>query len=177
MGVRPVVAVFAAAVVTVAAACGTHTFVARKPAVRVLAKSGCPKTIAGYHDVTNLNNTRGSTLLPASTPTGVLLCGYGSEFEGSRFKSSRTLTVAQAISLAAVINRIRLGPDTTSHSCPPDTGLVTIFAFTYQGEPDVDLWWHADGCEGLDNGFRIGVETANPSFYNGFMGEMQRLHR
>ena len=169
-------AILAATIVVVATACGAPRFTARKPAVRVLAQSGCPKTISGYHDVANSKNARGSRLLPSSATSGVLLCGYGSELEGSKLKGPRTLTVAQANSLASVINRIHLGVDTSSHSCPYDSGLVTIFAFTYQGEPDVDLWWHRDGCEGLDNGFRIGGETANPSFYNGFMGEMQRLH-
>jgi len=175
MGVHRV-AILAAAVVVVTTACGAHTFAAGKPAVRVSAESGCPKTIAGYHDVTNSKNARGPRLLPSSTPTGVLLCGYGSEFEGSKFTGSRNLTVAQAGTLAAVIDRIHLGAGPGNHTCPYDSGLVTIFAFTYQGEPDVDLWWHRDGCEALDNGFRLGGETANPSFYNGFMGEMQRLH-
>ncbi|MDP9336340.1 MAG: hypothetical protein M3Q30_23915 [Actinomycetota bacterium] len=105
----------------------------------------------------------------------MLLCGYGSEFQGSKFMGSRTLTVTQASSLAAVINRIHLGAGRSSHTCPNDAGLVTIFVFTYQREPDVDLWWHRDGCEALDNAFRIGVETANPSFDHGFMGEMQRV--
>ena len=157
-------------------ACGSHnTFAASKPAVRVLAKTGCPMTIAGYHDVTNLKNPHGSTLLPSPEPTSVMSCVYDSAARGSRLEGSHIRAVAQAGALASAINRIHLGDDVGAHSCPPSIGLVTIFAFTYRGEPDVDLWWHRDGCQTLDNGFRIGSETGNPSFYDGFMGEIQRL--
>jgi hypothetical protein len=171
-----------AAALLVLAACTSGTsaagkYKARTPALRVLAKSGCPKSLAGYHDVTNMKNAHGATLLPSSRPTGVLLCGYGSEFDGGKFKGSRTFTAAQATSLASVINRIHLGSDTGMHSCPPDVPGVTVFAFTYPNEPDVNLWWYNGGCQSLDNGFRIGSETGNRTFYEGFMGAMQRLHR
>jgi hypothetical protein len=157
------------------AACSSGKQAASGAAVRVLAKEGCPKTVAGYRDVTNMKNARGSTLLPTAQPTGVLLCGYGSQ--GTEFKGQRTFTAAQATSLADVINRIHLGRDTGIHSCPPERSSATIFVFTYDGEPDVDLWWHDSGCQSLTNGIRIGTETGNASFYEGFMGEMQRLHR
>jgi hypothetical protein len=160
----------------IASACATHTtFTAGKPAVRVLAKTGCPKTIAGYHDVTNSRNARSSTLLPPSAPMGVLSCVYDSAHDGRKLERALTRPAAQARSLATVINRIHLGYDTRAHTCPPSTGLVTIFAFTYEGNPDVDLWWLRDGCQSLDNGSHIGFEVGNPSFYKGFMGEVQRL--
>jgi hypothetical protein len=154
---------------------GAHTFVARKPAVRVEAKTGCPKAIASYRDVTNLKNARGPRLLPSSTPTGVLSCVYDSVRVGRTLERSVNRRAGQAKSLATVINRIHLGYDTHIHSCPPSTGLVTIFAFTFQGDPDVDLWWQRDGCQTLDNGFQVADETGNPSFYSGFISEVQHL--
>ncbi len=170
-------AAIALCVVTLmASACSTHnTFAAGKPAVSILEATGCPRTITGYQDVSNSKNARGSTLLPSRTPTGVFSCVYGSAKDGGKLEGSRILTVAQASALATVINRVHLGEDMGVHSCPPSIGLVTIFAFAYRGDPDVDLWWQRDGCQSLDNGFKIGVEAANPSFYSGFMGEIQRL--
>ena len=159
-----------------ASACSTHTYAARKPAVRVTATSGCPKALTGYQDVTNLKNARGPRLLPSATPSGVLSCVYDSVRDGRTLERSLTRPAAQARALATVINRIHLGYDTHTHSCPPSTGLVTIFAFTFQQSPDVDLWWQRDGCQTLDNSFQVGDETGNPSFYNGFFSEVQHLH-
>jgi len=82
----------------------------------------------------------------------------------------------QATTLAKIINRIDLKVDTGVAHCPADVGRINILAFSYQASGDVDLWWIASGCQELDNGYVAAGETANPSFYDDFMGPMQRLH-
>jgi hypothetical protein len=88
---------------------------------------------------------------------------------------TRRLDNAKAAALADVINRIDLKPPVGAHGCPMDNGLTNIVVFSYRSSPDVDLWWHASGCQGLDNSYDGAGETANPTFYDGFMGAMQRL--
>jgi hypothetical protein len=169
------VALVLATIVTVGACGAGPHYAVGTPAVRVLAKSGCPKAIAGDHDVKNEGDAHGSTLLPSLRPTGGIVCGYKWTYPPARLQESRRLDVARARTLAAVINRIHLGQASGMTNCPMDTGLVRIFVFTYRAAPDVDLWWKADGCQTLDNGFRIGIEGGNPSFYDDFYDEVQNL--
>ena len=82
----------------------------------------------------------------------------------------------QATTLARIINRIDLKVYAGASHCPSANGRTNIFAFSYRSDGDVDLWLSASGCQELDNGYVAAGETANPSFYDGFMGAMQRLH-
>jgi hypothetical protein len=85
------------------------------------------------------------------------------------------LDQAQAGMLAAVVRKLDLQPPTGRVSCPIDFNVVTVIGLAYPGRPDVGLWYHASGCQTLDNG-RIGsAETANPSFYQGFLSTINRL--
>ena len=52
---------------------------------------------------------------------------------------------------------------------------ITILAFSYAGRADADVWWHASGCQSLDNGYVATTETVNPSFYNNLGKAIQHL--
>jgi hypothetical protein len=144
----------------------------RTPASRVAVASGCPRTIKGSRDVDNPVGERGPLLLPSLAPTAALVCAYGT---GGPLTGQRLLGIAQAQSLATVINRLDLKPDIGIHSCPEDADSIDILALSFRDRADVDLRWHASGCQSLDNGYIGAGETANPSFYNGFIGFMQHL--
>jgi hypothetical protein len=47
--------------------------------------------------------------------------------------------------------------------------------FAYVGPSDIDLWYHASGCQDLDNGYISSEEGGNPTFYNGFQPLVARL--
>ena len=170
---------FVVATVIVACSCGsTHQVVAPTPLakVRVLVGVGCPRTTVRDRDVSNPSTGPRQQLLPSAIPTAGLICYFGSEF-GNNLVGRQKLDAVQASALAAVVNRIELKSSNGPTSCPIGTGFLNIiFAFSYGTGSDVDLWMHASGCETLDNGYVSGGEGGNPSFYNGFMGAMQRLH-
>lgn len=144
----------------------------RTPTLRVAVASGCPSSLARSKDVDNPVGERGPLLLPSVAPTAALVCAYGT---GTSLTGQHLLGTSQAEPLATVINRLDLKPDIGIHSCPEDVGAVDILAFSFRGRADVDLWWHASACQSLDNGYVGAGETANPSFYSGFMGFMQHL--
>jgi hypothetical protein len=85
------------------------------------------------------------------------------------------LDQAQADLLASVVRKLDLRPPTGTTACPIDFDVVAVIGLAYPGRSDVGLWYHASGCQTLDNG-RIGsVETGNPSFYQGFLSTINRL--
>jgi hypothetical protein len=150
----------------------------RPPAVRVTVASGCPATITGYRDVNNPVGARGPLLLPSGTPTGAVICTYAAALVGDgALTQSRALDAADATSLADALNRVAIVPDIGAHGCTNDTGSVSILAFSYAGRPDADVWWHASGCQSLDNGYVVTAAIANPSFYNDFIATIHNLIR
>jgi hypothetical protein len=155
--------------------CSSTNQVLRTPQVRVLVSAGCVRTITRDQDVSNSSSVPRQHLLPSATPTAALICYYGSRRPGV-LNGEQQLDSVQATTLAKVINRIDLKVSSGVAHCPMANGRTNIFAFAYQTGGDVDLWMDASGCEGLDNGYVAGGETANPSFFVGFMGAMQRLH-
>lgn len=52
---------------------------------------------------------------------------------------------------------------------------MAIIVFSYRSHPDADLWYHASGCETLDNGYISAFEGGNPGFYEKFMPELASL--
>jgi len=145
----------------------------RTPAVRVVVSKGCPAKIPGVVDVRNPRSVNGRTLLPAHVPTAGLMCAYGPD--GASL-GSRLLSQTEASAFATVINRVRFAADGGPLSCPMDSGRIYVLAFAYRDAPDADLWWHASGCQSLDNGTKLTIEGGNPSFYLGFDEAAQRLH-
>jgi hypothetical protein len=137
--------------------------------IRVTIAGGCPRSVAGYSDVSNPAASK--EMVPAAPKKG-LICLYGSSFAGSKLIGDKSLNRAMAAELARVIDKIQPTPGSQGPSgagCPADVGSAAILVFGYAGQPDQDLWYHDSGCESLDNHQLTVTETANPSFYNGFM--------
>jgi len=145
----------------------------RTPAVRVLVSKGCPSEIRDAVDVNNPSGADWHTLLPDKKPTAGLMCAFGPE--GTPL-GSRLLSPAEASTFATAINRVQIKEASGLTTCPPDSGRIYVLAFAYADVPDADLWWHATGCQFLDNGTKQTIEGGNPSFYNGFDGAAQQLH-
>ena len=89
--------------------------------------------------------------------------------------STRELDKAEAGELAEAIRMLDLTAPSGAVACGMDLGMVAIIVLEYPNVGDVGLWYHADGCQSLDNG-RIGAwEVGNPSFYTGFDSVVDRL--
>jgi len=153
------------------------------PRIRVTLKSGCPESIARYADVENQDAALEQGLVPPGDPTAGLICLYGTttpsnDFNGNALQRSVILSSNAASELAQAVGAIRLGfAGGKVHSCPVDLvgGPMEIIVLGYAAEPDVNLWYGATGCPGLDNGFVEAGATGNLSFGNGFMPVIQRL--
>jgi hypothetical protein len=142
------------------------------PKVHVTIVGGCPTSIAGYVDVSNNGGDLTSTMLPAATPTAGLICRYNPAYNSTHpsiLAHASVLSVTAARTLARSANAISTGSaGSGSGSCPADNGLTDVVVFGYAGQADVDLWYHASGCQGVTNGYISGGEGGNPSFYSGF---------
>ena len=156
------------------------------PRIHITAAQGCPTSIKDVADVANPPRDVATRLLPRESPSGALICRYSRGrpdlsgligLVGQGPPAGRTtLGVGDAAQLARAIDRIRLGwAGPSIANCPNDQALTDVLVFTYQGRPDIDLWYHAGGCQFLDNGFIEATEIANPSFYNGFLMAMNRV--
>ncbi|HAM01973.1 MAG TPA: hypothetical protein DCQ30_07055 [Acidimicrobiaceae bacterium] len=146
------------------------------PRVRVTLAGGCPTQLGGVVDVSNVSNSIMSQMLPAADPVAGLVCLYGSRSgltsspQRADLADSVDLSATNAGRLAQAVNAIRLGSTGTgATSCPVDFDLVDVVVLAYTAHSDVDLWYHASGCETLDNGFVVASEGANPSFSDGFV--------
>jgi hypothetical protein len=85
------------------------------------------------------------------------------------------LAAGDATRLSAVINRISLKSPTGPITCPADSGARIVLAFIYGPGRTVDLWFHPEGCQHLDNGDVAADEMANRSFYSDFDGAFCRM--
>jgi hypothetical protein len=103
------------------------------------------------------------------------MCAFGPD---GMSLGSRLLSQEEAVAFASAINRVELQDNhpRLPHTCPLDNGRMYVLAFAYRRIPAADLWWHASGCQWLDNGTRLAAEGGNPSFYTGFMGAAALLH-
>jgi hypothetical protein len=123
-------------------------------------------------DISNPGGNLTSQLLPAGKPSAGLICRYNSSIgdgHPSALAHATVLSTTAAQTLARSANAIWTGSaGSSSMSCPSDTGLYDVIVFSYPSQPDVDLWYHTSGCQGVDNGYISGGEDGNPSFYNGF---------
>ena len=149
--------------------------VSRVPKLRVDMASGCPASVAAYQDV--VNTFPGPPLVPANPKMG-LICRYGPSTGTpgpARLERQTRLDQTQAGLLAGAVRQLSLAPPAGISHCPADFGLVAVIGFSFPGRPAVGLWYHASGCQTLDNG-RIGsFEGGNPSFYSRFLSVVDRL--
>ena len=138
------------------------------PYIRVDIRKGCPGTLDGYMDVTNTSRDLAKAMLPSGAPLTAIVCRYrgpGPGEHGTHLARRTNLSQTDARNLARTINQIRLGSDGDAPtSCPMDQGVNNIIVFGYPHGPDIDLWFHPQGCSFLDNGFVFGGEPANLSY-------------
>jgi hypothetical protein len=150
-------------------------YVSHAPKLRLDVAAGCPTSVAAYQDV--VNTFPGPPMVPARPKSG-LICRYGPSMatpRPARLERQTRLDPGEASLLAATVRQLDLKPPAGVSSCPADFGVVAVIAFSYAGRPDTGLWYHASGCQSLDNG-RIGAfEGGNPSFYNRFLNTVDRL--
>ena len=156
---------------------GPTRYPRRGRALHVLAASGCPRSIAGYQDVSNADEGLTERMLPKERPIGGMICAFGSPFPANPHTVRRvSLTRAEAWRLAETIDRMRfVSAGNSRQSCPNDQDLNDVIVFAYSTRADVDLWYHTSGCSYLDNGFVVVNEVANPSFYDSFVPMIARL--
>ena len=146
--------------------------VSRSPKLRVDVAAGCPASVSAYQDV--VNTFPGPPLVPPGPDAG-LICRYVGPPGPRQLARQTRLDEAQAQVLAEAVRSLSLRPPAGVAMCPADFDTNALIGFSYLGRPDVGLWYHASGCQSLDNG-RIGsFETANPSFYNGFLVTIDRF--
>jgi hypothetical protein len=123
--------------------------------VRVTVAGGCPAGDRGVVGVSNPGSGLSDALLPAAPPTAALICAYGGlnpPHVFGLFKRVR-LPVGEARRLAQQARRLPLGHiDGDVTSCPEDSALFDVIAFSYAGSPDVDLGYKASGCQSIGNG-------------------------
>jgi len=157
---------------------GPLWYVSRSPKLRVNVAAGCPPSIGTYQDVVN---TFPGPPLVAAGPVRGLICRYLPRLSSrpGRLVHQVRLTRAEAQTLSGAVRSLGLappaGPVNGVAHCPADFGTIALIGFSYAARPDIGLWYETSGCQTLDNG-RIGAwETANPSFYNRFLGTVNRL--
>jgi hypothetical protein len=145
--------------------------VSRSPKLHVDVAASCPRSVSAYQDVAN--TFAGPPLVPANPYRGLICRYYGAPHTGSLGRQTR-LDAAQAAGLANVVRKLDLKPPVLA-MCPMDNGAFALIGLSYHGRADVGLWYATSGCQTLDNG-RIGAaEVANPSFYVGFEGAINKL--
>lgn len=149
--------------------------VSNSPKLKVQVATGCPAKVGGFRDV--VNTFSGPPLVPAAPAAG-LVCRYvpvlATKNPGKLVRST-PLSQAQATKLATLVRKLSLKPPVGAISCPADTEAVALIAFSYSSGAHVALWYHASGCETLDNGAIGSFEMGNPAFYNGFLTGIDKL--
>ena len=129
--------------------------IASGPRLRVTVAGGCPPSDQGDVGVTNPGRGLDHALLPPGRPSSALICVYGGLNAKARLNLARhvAVPVGGAARLSRQALRIQLGhTDGGTFSCPLDDGSIDVVAFHYAAGPDVDLWYHATGCEDVANG-------------------------
>jgi len=150
---------------------GSAWHFSRSPKLRVDVAAGCPRTVTA-RDV--VNTFPGPPLVPAGPAAGLVCRYYGLPHLGQLGRQTR-LGATQAGALAGVVRALDLKAPPVTEMCPLDIGSFAVIGFSYHGRPDVGLWYITSGCESVDNGVLGSTEVANPSFYVGFEGSINRL--
>jgi hypothetical protein len=130
------------------------------PRMRVTVASGCPKSAAGYSDITNQGTDLARRLLPAGKPTAGLECTYYG-LNGPRWQLRKQvhLTAAAAQRLASTMSRVSVSHVLGGRvNCPLGDDSVEIIALSYPRRPDVDLWISLGGCSTVRNGIIVANE-------------------
>ncbi|MGH9104298.1 MAG: hypothetical protein ACRDZX_00385 [Acidimicrobiales bacterium] len=124
-----------------------------------------------------VNTFAGPPLVPAG-PTAGIICRYRPLALPTRpgtLARQTLLDEVQARHLAGRVRRLDLRAPVVVFHCPADFGAVALIGLSYPGREDVGLWYHASGCQSVDNGAIGSSEGGNPSFYMGFETAVDRL--
>ena len=139
------------------------------PRLRVSVAGGCPRSDQGDVGVTNPGPGLDQALLPSGRPSSALICVYGGLNAKARLGLARhaVLSADSATRLSRQALRIPLGhTDGGVFNCPMDDGSIDVVAFHYAQGADVDLWYHARGCEDVANGHILAAGSLDLTPYN-----------
>lgn len=136
---------------------------------RIEVNTGCPSTIGLRSSLqgtpfANPDTTGLADQFVPDAPSGALICrfagvnfaqtGHGSVgVIGGNLTGSTQLNATAATTLAKTANDVPPAPFVVSGCMPADDGTrYIVIAFTYTGQPDVDLWYIDGMCPNLSNG-------------------------
>jgi hypothetical protein len=124
------------------------------PRMRVTRASGCPPSDRGFVGVTNPEPPLKTSLLPAESPTGALVCRYyGLNGQPFALKQKAAMDATAAKAFSDNVRRLPLAHlDGLIIHCPAHDGGVTVVALDYPHEGTVDLWMTDTGCATVSNG-------------------------
>ena len=155
--------------------------------VRVTISGGCPSRLDG-DGVTNPQPDHLDSVLAPIDPTRGLICRFAPlegiqdphVLHGALYRA-RILTRAEATKLAVVLDDLKPIPRGV-FMCPSDSVRDEIIVFAYTDRPDVDLWYSAEGCSTVNNGYTIkglyGSEGAQPGeIFSAYLDELAPLVR
>jgi hypothetical protein len=149
--------------------------------LRTTVAENCPTSIAGYDGVKNRAGVLNNRLLPRGNPIAGVICLYNglNTMAGLGLARRIVLSVPDANELAHSINSLLITHREISElqGCPQDTDNNQIIVLGYPGRTDVDLWYHASGCQTLSNGFVSTAEVDDPPFYQMFVPVVAALAR
>ena len=139
--------------------------------IRVTVAGGCPRSVAGYHDIINPSSEDlMKQAVPSADPTAALVCRYETRSPDSpiplpKFTPATALGSSGARKLALQLRTLKVGFDGGGiGSCPQ--GLITlteIVVLSYPDRPDVDLWYGGGGCRSvIANGFVLADDPIAP---------------
>jgi hypothetical protein len=123
--------------------------------LRVTVAGGCPASDLGIVGVRSFGADLARQLLPPERPLRALACSYSGLNEHPRLHLivERRLDARTAWRVATAIRQVDLThEDVGWTSCPADDATATVLAFSYQGRPDVDIWYSPGGCTDIANG-------------------------
>ena len=75
-------------------------------------------------------------------------------------------SVPAVSSLSALVAATSIAPVTGTFACPEQLpGHEAVIVLGYPSRSDVDLWYSDTGCQGVDNGYELGFQGGNESFW------------
>lgn len=112
-------------------------------------------------------------------PAGVLICRFAPIVgeQGGRLVSSLDVGAKEAVGLASDLNSIGLY-GTGPFNCGPGLSIsISVLAFRYGSDPDIDIWVKRGGCTSVSNGFssRQRLTPTVVAQFDRFLGHLDAL--
>jgi hypothetical protein len=133
--------------------------------VRVTLASGCPSSDRGVTGVSNPGAKLGRQLSSRMVPPGRPVAGLRCRYDGLNGQPWQRVATAHLSARAAQRAARTMSAMPLSHTiggvmfCPFDDSSYAILVLAYPGRPDIDLWIHLNGCQGVSNGH---ISVGNP---------------